>query len=105
MGERTALKTKVMPEWALDRIKKFPTLYAVLHTVRLAGGSLLYARNIPGIPGPVHYNDTMLDSTSQKDVDAYCAGAQEFLGFLNRALKLAGKGWNDVAAALEVGCG
>lgn len=54
---------------------------------------------------PVHYNDFMLYSNSDEDIARYADGARRFVEILDRSLDEAGRNWEDVRSALEVGCG
>lgn len=63
------------------------------------------ARWVEALGTRAHYNDFMLTSTEPDHVESYRKGAVEFIGILGRALSEAGRGWGDVKACLEIGCG
>ncbi len=100
-----ALSTKVIPDKLLDVIKKSRVTYQLLRSARFAIGSTLGARKVDGIPGRVHYNDFMLESTAQPDVQLYYADAVSFVNILENALKSCDRAWSDIQGCLEVGCG
>lgn len=99
------LSTKIIPERALDVLKHYRPAYAAGRRLRFAIGSRLGARAIPGIPGKVHYNDFMLTAPNARSVENYRGGAQQFVNILDRSLGEAGRSWDDIQAALEIGCG
>jgi SAM-dependent methyltransferase len=98
------LSTKVLPRNALDAVKRARPVYTVARRVRFAVGSRLGAREVPGI-GRVHYNDFMLDSSNPADVASYRQNAEEIVYQIGDSLAKAGREWESVSAALEVGCG
>lgn len=99
------ISTKVLPESILDRVKQSKLLYAIGRQLRFECGSLLGSRHVDGIPSHCHYNDFMLRSTKISDVQSYMYHAEEFVGLLSDALVSVGKGWPDVSAVLDIGCG
>ncbi|MDP9054590.1 MAG: class I SAM-dependent methyltransferase [Acidobacteriota bacterium] len=60
---------------------------------------------IPGIPGKIHYNDFMLDSTDEADIDHYMSAARSTVAQLEESLAAAGKTWHNVQSMLEFGAG
>ena len=99
------MNTKVLPESVLNKIKSNRTVYQIARGARSSVGSLLGGRNIPGVPGKVHYNDFMLDSTDPKDVVHYLGAARATVAQLEESLGAAGKTWQDVQSMLEFGSG
>src|SRR5438132_186923 len=97
--------TKLLPATVLNTLKRNRTVYQAARGVRMSVGSILGARNIPGIPGKVHFNDFMLNSTQPRDVAQYTELADIVVEQLEAALKSAGKKWGDVRSVLEFGCG
>lgn len=100
-----SLPTKVLPQSMLNRVKRSRPVYAAGRRLRFAIGSRLGARNVPGVGSRAHYNDFMLTSADPKKVAEYVNGARQFVGILERSLREAGRDWDDIEAALEVGCG
>ncbi len=99
------MNTKVLPESVLNKIKSNRTAYQIARGARASVGSLLGGRNISGVPGRVHYNDFMLDSTDPKDVIHYMTAARSTVAQLEESLAAAGKTWRDVQSMLEFGSG
>ena len=99
-----SLSTKLIPPGMLNVIKRSPSLYAAGRKARFALGSRLGARPVAGI-GRAHYNDFMLTSTAPDRVASYVTGARQFVDILETALKEAGRDWDSVGQALEIGCG
>lgn len=99
-----SLSTRLIPPAMLDVIKRSPALYGVGRKARFALGSRLGARPVAGI-GRAHYNDFMLTSTAPDKVASYMAGAEQFVDILEAAVKEAGRDWDAIGRALEIGCG
>lgn len=99
------INTKLVPETVLNRIKANRSVYQAARAVRMSVGSLIGARNIPGISGRVHFNDFMLDSNDAADVEHYARGGYETVTQLESALAAGGRRWADVRSVLEFGCG
>jgi SAM-dependent methyltransferase len=86
-------------------LKRSPRIYRIARRTRFALGRALGARELPGVPGRVHYNDFMLDSDVPQDVVHYRECAEEWLRILETALVRCGLAWEDLNAVLEIGCG
>lgn len=99
------VSTKVLPENVLDAVKRSRAAYNAARTVRFALGMTLGARAVPGISGRVHFNDFMLTSPNPADVASYLQGSRQFVDILERSCAEAGREWDSIEAALEVGCG
>lgn len=99
-----SLSTRIIPHGMLNVIKRSPALYAVGRKARFALGSRLGARPVAGI-GRAHYNDFMLTSTAPDRVASYMTGARQFVDILETALTEAGRDWDSIGRALEIGCG
>jgi len=100
-----AITTKVLPETILNALKANRHIYQAARSARMSFGALVGARQLPGIPGRVHFNDFMLDSAEPSGIATYMRCSQEVIGQLEDALALAGKTWKDVRSVLEFGCG
>ncbi len=99
------MRTKILPERLLDIVKRSPTLYGWLRSLRWRIGTAMGARNIPGLAGKVHFNDFMLTSSRPPEVEVYRSGAEEFIRLMAGSLNTAGRDWSDVQRCLEIGCG
>ena len=99
------LSTTFLPERVLNTIKRSRPIYAIARRIRFGIGSALGSRTVPGVSGPVHYNDFMLFSTGQQQVQRYAEGARLFVDIIGRALQDVGRDWPEVEAVLEIGCG
>lgn len=99
------MRTQTLPLPVMDALRECPPLYQLLKTVRWHIGSSLGARSLPGVKGRVHYNDFMLVSSAQHDVDWYVQGATNFIRILADALKRSGKSFETAENWLEIGCG
>ena len=100
-----AISTKMLPKPMLDAIKRSPKLYSLGRRLRFGIGSLLGARVVSGITGPVHFNDFMLDSNSADEARGYANSARQFVSLLGRSLEEAGRSWTEISSVLEIGCG
>ena len=99
------IPTKMLPEAVLNKLKRHRSVYQTARGVRMSFGSLMGARNIPGISGRVHFNDFMLDSTRSEDVEHYVKAGDETLTQIEGALTVAGQTWGGLRSVLEFGCG
>jgi SAM-dependent methyltransferase len=99
------VSTRFLPTGVVEVLKRSPRIYRVARATRFAVGRALGARELPGVPGRVHYNDFMLDSDAPKDVAHYRRCAEEWIGTLEAALRRCGLDWKDLKAVLEIGCG
>jgi len=99
------ITTKFLPETMINVLKANRHVYQAARTARMSFGSLVGARSLPGIPGRVHFNDFMLESTEPAGVATYMRCAREVISQLEDALAAAGKTWRDLRSVLEFGCG
>jgi len=89
-----------IPNSLLEIIKTQPILYATLRYLRFKFGTALGARSFEGVPGLVHYNDFIFDTSAH-----YSKRGKELIELLECTLSLAGKSWGDLEKCLEIGCG
>jgi SAM-dependent methyltransferase len=89
----------------VNALKANRHIYQAARTARMSFGSLVGGRQLPGIPGRVHFNDFMLQSGEPADIEIYMRCSREVIGQLEDAIAVAGKKWKDLRSVLEFGCG
>lgn len=99
------MRTNVLPDSVLDRVKANPRLYALGRSIRMGLGSLLPPRSLPGLPGRIHFNDFMLKDSGPDGVAWYREGALSTISNIDSSLAAAGSSMNDVVTWLDFGCG
>jgi SAM-dependent methyltransferase len=99
------MRTKILPEPVLDRVKANPRLYALGRSIRMGLGSLLPPRSLPELPGRVHFNDFMLDDSSPKGIAWYRESALNAISNIEASLTAVGSSMDDVVTWLDFGCG
>lgn len=62
-------------------------------------------RRLPGVPGRVHPDDTMLYDESAQSIEDYLRAARSAVDNLERALSEVGRSFEDVESCLDFGCG
>jgi SAM-dependent methyltransferase len=98
------MRTKILPERALDVIKRNAIAYTALRKVRMGVGRFVPPRRVAGVTGRVHFNDFMFTS----DADAqqwYVGGAENVIGLIDRSLEAAGRSFDELRGVLDFGCG
>jgi SAM-dependent methyltransferase len=63
------------------------------------------ARTLPGVPGRVHVDDSMLYDESEQAVADYLRAASSAVDNIDKALRASGKTFADVGTCLDFGCG
>lgn len=63
------------------------------------------SRRLPGIPGRVHFNDTMLFDESESSVTLYMRAANSAVEVIERILDQQGTSFESVGSLLDFGCG
>lgn len=99
------MRTKILSEGVLARIRRRPLVYRVLRSGRFAVGRFLPPTTLPGVPGRVHRNDFMLNGTDPDSLAFYISGGRADAELMITSAQLVG---HDPAAAkawLDFGCG
>ena len=86
------------------RLRTSPALYGAARRAYTAAGRVLPPRRIPGIPGPVHRNDLMVDPASEHSRTTYVERGRQVVALLDEALSEAGRSLSE-ADVLDFGCG
>jgi SAM-dependent methyltransferase len=68
-------------------------------------GTRLFSRRYTGVPGRVHIHDSMLQNDSSEEIAHYIHVGESAMVNINAALTAAGRGWNELSAALDMACG
>lgn len=63
------------------------------------------ARELPGVQGRVHYDDTMLGGETPDWVESYLSAGTSALDAIERGLGASGRKFSDVRRCLDFGCG
>lgn len=87
-----------------DRLKHWPRVYWVLRRARAAVGNSLPPVTLPGVPGRVHRNDTMIPKATSEHADLYNAGGLQASTFVDDAVARTGRR-EPPATGLDLGCG
>lgn len=98
------MRTKILPERALDVIKRNAVAYTALRRVRMGIGRLVPPRRVPGVSGRVHFNDFMFTSDAEAQ-QWYVGGAENVIGLIDRSLEASGRTMADLRSVLDFGCG
>lgn len=96
------MRTKILPEAALDAIKRRPRLYGPLRQGREFVGAIVPPRSLPGVPGRVHTNDFMCDGTSSDAAASYAVRGREDAETVERLVAAVGV---EPGTWLDFGCG
>jgi SAM-dependent methyltransferase len=99
------MRTKLLPDTALDRLKRHTWAYQQARRLRMAMGRVVPPRRFEGIDGRVHFNDFMLEDDSPKGVEAYRTRALNVIKLIDRSLETAGRDIGDIRSWLDFGCG
>jgi SAM-dependent methyltransferase len=99
------VRTKLLPDFALDRLKRHTWAYQLARKSRMALGRVVPPRRFEGINGRIHFNDFMLEDDSPKGVEAYRTRALNVIRLIDRSLEAAGRMDADVRSWLDFGCG
>jgi SAM-dependent methyltransferase len=99
------MRTKLLPDSALDRLKRHTWAYQRARKLRMAVGRVVPPRRLEGIPGRVHFNDFMLVDDSPKGVETYRTRALNVISLIDRSLEAGGRSVHDVRRWLDFGCG
>src|SRR5688500_6634156 len=99
------MRTKLLPDVALDALKRHAWAYQGARKLRMAMGRVVPPRRFEGINGRVHFNDFMLEDDSPKGVEAYRTRALNVIGLIDRSLEVVGRDLRDVRSWLDFGCG
>ena len=99
-----AMRTKILPERALDLVKRNPVAYTTLRRVRMGMGRFVPPRRVPGVSGRVHFNDFMFTSNAEAQ-QWYVQGAENVVALIERGLDAGERTFTDLRGALDFGCG
>lgn len=99
------MRTKLLPDFALDRLKRHTWAYQSARKLRMAMGRAVPPRKLEGLDGRVHFNDFMLVDDSPEGVETYRTRALNVIGLIDRSLEAAGRSVGDVRRWLDFGCG
>lgn len=99
------MRTKLLPDVALERLKRHAWAYQGARKLRMAMGRVVPPRRFEGINGRVHFNDFMLEDDSPEGVEAYRTRALNVIGLIDRSLEAGGRDIRDVRSWLDFGCG
>ena len=97
------MRTKVLSDEQLRRLRRHPAAYRVARRLRFAVGALLPPVSVAGVPGRIHRNDFMLGATEH--VDHYASSAQAVLTLVDSALERVGGSRTAIGRWLDFGCG
>lgn len=89
----------------IEVLKRRPRLYRASRSVRMWLGAVVPPREVEGIRGRVHRNDTMLWDASPEAVERYAQGTRNVLALVEETLDRMGRGFEDVETWLDFGCG
>jgi 2-polyprenyl-3-methyl-5-hydroxy-6-metoxy-1,4-benzoquinol methylase len=89
---------------AADVLRRSPPMYWVARRAFTTVNRALPPVEVPGVPGPVHRNDLMIDRSSAESRAHYVTAARQAVDLVRDALETAG---GDLAEAdvLDFGCG
>jgi SAM-dependent methyltransferase len=99
------MKTKLLPDGALDFLKRHRRLYQASRRARMQVGRLVPPRRFEGLPGRVHFNDFMLDDTTPAGVLRYRDRALNVIRLIEQSLERGGRSFEDIRSWLDFGCG
>lgn len=89
---------------AARRLRGAPLLYGLARRAYTTVGALLPPRHLPGVPGPVHRNDLMVDPASASSRATYLDRGRQVVALLGEALEASGRTLGE-ATVLDFGCG
>lgn len=99
------MRRKLLPDFALDRLKRHTWAYQAARKLRMGVGRVVPPRRFEGLNGRVHFNDFMLESSSPAGVDRYRTRALNVIRLIDRSLEAGGRTVDDVRSWLDFGCG
>jgi SAM-dependent methyltransferase len=99
------MRTKVLSDATLARLRRHPAIYRVLRRGRFAVGRFTPRVSVPGIPGRLHRNDFMLGGSDEKSIRNYVTSGRSDLDAVERAVVASGVVDLSAKRWLEVGCG
>jgi SAM-dependent methyltransferase len=99
------VRTKLLPDFALDRLKRHTWAYQQARRLRMMVGRAVPPRRFQGLNGRVHFNDFMLESDSAEGVEKYRTRALNVIRLIDRSLEAGGRTIEDVRTWLDFGCG
>jgi SAM-dependent methyltransferase len=85
-------------------LKRFPRVYWVLRRARTVVGNTLPPVTLPGVPGRVHRNDTMIPKPTPEHADFYNSGGLDAATFVADAVAATDRR-TPPDAGLDLGCG
>ncbi len=93
-----------MPRWAIEGVKRVPPLYRASARARRVLGIAVGPRQVDGLAGRVHPNDTMIDGHDPGSVERYRTSGR---ATIDQFLALAAQHVGPAASLrwLELGCG
>ena len=98
------MRTKILPETALDVLKRNAIVYTALRRTRIGLGKFVPPRHVPGVSGRVHFNDFMFTSDAEAQ-QWYVEGAENVVGFIDRSLSASGRALDEFRGVLDFGSG
>ena len=98
------MRTKILPETALDVLKRNAIVYTALRRTRMGLGKFVPPRHVPGVSGRVHFNDFMFTSDAEAQ-QWYVEGAENVVGFIDRSLAASGRSLDEFRGVLDFGSG
>lgn len=99
------MKTKLLPDFALDQLKRHPWAYQRAWKLRLAMGRVVPPRRFEALNGRVHFNDFMFKDDSPAGVEIYRTRALNVISLIDRSLEAAGRNMTEIRRWLDFGCG
>ncbi len=86
-----------------DRLKALPPVYWPLRWARMALGEMLPPKQLPGVPGRVHANDTMIPRRSAEHAPGYSGSGKQIARLIGAHLP--GPQGTSGLQGLDLGCG
>jgi SAM-dependent methyltransferase len=99
------MRTTLLPERVLDVAKRHGHLYRSARALRIQIGRLVPPRQLPGLPGRVHFNDFMLVDSSRAGVESYRTSALNVMANIEESLSAAGRDFGDIESWIDFGSG
>jgi SAM-dependent methyltransferase len=95
----------IVSDRVIEALKRRPRAYRASRRVRMHLGAVVPPREVDGIRGRVHRNDTMLRDASPEGVQRYAQGARNVLDLIEEGLRRTGRDFDDAERWLDFGCG